>query len=205
MKNHNKPKKYDTSKYTPQALTKRGLSDKQLRKLYSSLRREVKDRIRTLTKAGYGDIFEIKSTYAPTLKEVATKPRPDYYLKAKIGEYASFMSNPLTLVRNQKNRKEYKIVQTLQERGYGITMEDLNTFGKYMQLIRELGNEMLYDSDDAVQMYEENKEKKNKLSYKELANSFNEWSIRNRQDKIENLKRLYPNNFEEKLKEYDLL
>lgn len=206
MKNKKLPKykKYDYSKYTPAALEKRGLSEREQKRLYSKLRKEVQTRIHTLKRAGYGDIDEVKRMYAPTLKEVETKPVPIMYLHAKISEFVQFINNPLTLVRNQKKRREIKMINTLQSHGYNISQSQAKAFGKFWEVLREISNNIIYDSGEAVRFFEDNYGQ-NKLKVKDIAQAFFEWDKKERENKIANIKLLHPKDYMEYLKKYDLL
>lgn len=193
----NTRKKIDLNKYSPQALINRGLSNKMLRKIYSDFRGVAKKRIAALIKKGFGDVEEVKRSYFPTLKEVDTKPSPDYYLRAKIFELANFLNNPLSLLRNQHNRTEIKAAATMKEHGYDVAAGSHISFSKFMQLVKSRGYGLMLDSDRAVQYYESHYLEG--MSYKEIAKSFSEWQDKEIKTIIENFKLLYGKDWKSKL------
>lgn len=206
MKKRNKVLKYDWQKYKPESLDKRGITGKSLERLYVNLRKEVYNRQYTLKKAGYGNIPEIQMLPLRTLKSVKQDvPDPEYYMKRRISDFVNFLNNPLTLVRNQGKRAEIKTIKSLQKRGLKLKdKKDLEMFGKYMEMIRNHMAGLIYDSDDAVKAYIENKEKKKKLSIKKLAENFSLWKTREINIAKENIKLLHPKDYEERWRQMGL-
>lgn len=192
-------KKLDLNKYSPQALEKRGLGDKMLRKIYSEFSSIAKKRIQALIDKGYGDTQEVRRSVFPTLKEVDTKPDPGYYLKAKIFELATFLNNPLSLLRNQSKRTEIKAQATLKEHGYDVAAKSYISFGKFMETIKSRGLGLMLDSKRAVQYYESHYLEGQ--TYKEIAQAFEEWQDRELKTIIENVKLLYDKDYKSHLQE----
>lgn len=190
-----KPKQRDASKYTPIALEKRGVSEKQQRKLYSSLRRDAMKRIKRLKEAGYGYVQEAKHIL-PTLKELEKYPSPIYALHNKLMEVVNFLNNPLSLVSNQKFRSDVKTANTLAKHGFTRAAENPEQFGRFMKAVRARMIGMEFDSDRAVKYYENNK---SKLNMNKLANSYIEWQYNEDKRLIDNVMRLHPNDYKEYL------
>lgn len=198
--------KYDWSKYNPEALEKRGIEGKSLERLYSRLRKEVYNRIYTLKKSGYGNIEEVKKMPLRTLESIKKEvPAPDYYMRRRISDFVNFLNDPLTLARNQPKRTEIKAIRTLNNK-YDLNLKsdrDLKRFGDYMQYVRNMMEGLEFDSDDAVQRYVDEKIS-NKVNAKKLAEAFTSWEKKDTEKARDNLKKMFPDNYKDKWKEYGL-
>lgn len=194
-------KKLNIKKYTVQALEQRGLSTNELRKLYSELRSISLKRRNALIAKGYKDVQEARLSVRK-LKDMGGVPDVEYYIKAKIYEMAQYLNNPLTLLSNQSKRAELKAQQTLRDHGFAIAATRYTSFGKFMEALKARGGGLMLDSFRAVKYFE--KEALNKTSLKDMVEDFNQWQQAEIKTIVENTKAVYPNQYREKLKEYEI-
>lgn len=191
--------KLDPSKYTPLALMRRGLTASSKRKLYSELRKVATDRQRALKKAGLGYTKEAQTPFM-TLKQISQLPSPEYGFNVQLMRLVEFLINPLSHVSTKEERAEYKAAQTLKQHGHEIAANSLPTFGQFMKLLRTRITALEFDSERAVQMYEDLIRSRKKVDIEKLADSYEKWLVGERKTYIENIKLLHPTNYIEHLK-----
>lgn len=126
-------------------------SDSTLRKMYSEFRSVANKRIQRLNKAGLG-----KSTAMfPTIQQIKETDKID--MRSALADVQKFLRSSRTTVSGQKRfMKEFR--ETMTEKGYGDlvqTNEDVNQMIEYMDYLREIYSEKLFDSGDALDVLQQ--------------------------------------------------
>lgn len=138
--------------YTPIAL-ELTWDKKEVRKEYSRLRSIWRKRHERLLKSYFKDINLVKDRpiqrYKP-LKEI-TSDREIYHL---LSELATIIASDRTTVRGLKKHEKEQMKHINEVYGTELkTHEDLLTFGRFMEQIRDFASDRIYDSDFAVDLY----------------------------------------------------
>jgi len=190
--NYNTLKEIDVNKWTKQAIEKRGLSDKTLRKRYSEFRAIAVRRQKALIAKGYGKVPEVTANKFPTLKELKARPDLDVnlYLKLKMKQLAEFINNPMTLVSKQGERSVYKAYETLNQHGFSIEFSEMEAFADFMDKLRSRGLGLLLDSDRAAKYFAEHW--RPDIPMESFLDAFEKFRLEDDTDKVENLMNLYP-------------
>lgn len=190
--NYRTLKEIDVNRWTKQAIEKRGISEKTLRKRYSEFRAVAVRRQKALIAKGYGKVPEVTANKFPTLAELDARADLDVnlYLKLKMKQLAEFINNPLTLVSKQGERSSYKAYKTLNEHGFNVKFKDMEAFGDFMDKLRARGLGLLLDSDRAAKYFAEHY--RPDIPMEAFLDAFERYRKEDDTDKLENLISLYP-------------
>lgn len=129
----------------------RKLSNKEARAAYSELRSIANKRIQRLNKLGFTDY---RSEF-PTIKQIT---ETSYFtIESALADVSAFLRSDRTTVRGVKKfYKEFR--QTMTEMGYGNAVKtdrDIYKLGIYMDYLREYWSDALFDSGDALDVFQE--------------------------------------------------
>ena len=129
----------------------RTASDATLRKMYSEFRSVANKRIQRLNKAGLRE----SASLFPTIQQIRDTDKID--MRSALADVQKFLRSPRTTVSGQKKfMNEFK--ETMIEKGYGDLVEsneDINRMINYMDYLREMYSEKLFDSGDALDVLQE--------------------------------------------------
>lgn len=139
---------------------------------YSNLRKQVLQKIKKLEKSPYGrDIQNTINYYKERLKPVIQlKNSRDLAYAMKEAEKA----NQMNWTQAERKRKRKERVQWLQQElgeDRVRNIRDVRDFDDFMEKVRNFSIGTIYDSERAIQIYEENPE----LSKKELLEKYDEY------------------------------
>lgn len=146
-----------------------------MRKEYTDLRSLLNKRISRAKASGYMENYG----YFPKLKDIPHKQAFSLYL----AQARNLYENPLSTASGRKAR-EAGAIEALQERGFtGINKKNYPLFKKFMKLMSDKyaistpdGKKKLYDSDKAVEAFEEISERfTSKTNTSAMMRYFNEW------------------------------
>lgn len=153
IKKRNRPQglKKARADYTPLAL-ELTWNEKEVRQEYSRLRSIYRKRYERLIASKYSDIRLVKERpirrYKP-IREIES----NYELYHLLSELATIVSSNLT-VSGLKKREKEKIEHINDVFAVGLkTHEDLLSFSKFMEHVRDFASDRIYDSDFAVELY----------------------------------------------------
>lgn len=129
----------------------RGASDAVVRKLYSEFRSIANKRIQRVSKAG----LRSSQSLFPTLQQI---DETGYHtVRSALSDVQKFLRSKRTTVSGQKKfMNDFR--KTMTEKGYGDlvqTTEDIYNMIDYMDYLRELYGEKLFDSGDALDVLQE--------------------------------------------------
>lgn len=156
--------------YTPLAL-ELTWDMKDVRKEYSRLRSIWRKRYERILKSEYKDVNIVKDRPIQRYKQLKdiTSDREIYHL---LSELATIIASERTTVTGLK-KQEKEQMQHINE-VYGTELknhEDLLTFGRFMEQLRDFASDRIYDSDFAVDLYSEGE----KLSTDKLLGLYKEF------------------------------
>lgn len=148
------------------------VTKKQKQYSYSNLRKQVLQKIKKLEKSPYGrDIQDTINYYIERLKPVSQlKDSRDLAYAMKEAEKA----NQMNWTQAERKRKRKERVQWLQQElgeDRVRNIRDVRDFDEFMEEVRNFSIGTIYDSERAIQIYEENPE----LSKKELLEKYDEY------------------------------
>lgn len=126
----------------------RAMTTKEMRKMYSTLRSTANKRVTRLKSKGMGQEVD----FFKTLKHIASGDLPSLLI-----DVARFVGSEKNTVRGRKREYE-NMVNMLEEKGYeGVikNYDDFYKFTKYMEGVRERVSSKLYDSGDALDVFEQ--------------------------------------------------
>lgn len=150
-------------------------ADELFRKEYSDIRSLLNKRLERAKSAGYLENFG----YFPKLKDIPNRQA----LAMQLSQARAFYENPLSTSAGRRAREESTIEQ-LHERGFeGINRKNFRQFKTFMNKMKERytidtpnGRKALYDSDKAVEAFEEISERfTSKTNTSSMMRYFNEW------------------------------
>lgn len=150
-------------------------ADELFRKEYSDIRSLLNKRLKRAKSAGYLENFG----YFPKLKDIPNRQA----LAMQLSQARAFYENPLSTSAGRRSREE-SIVETLHEHGFeGINRKNFRQFKTFMNKMKERytidtpnGRKSLYDSDKAVEAFEEISERfTSKTNTSSMMRYFNEW------------------------------
>lgn len=148
-------RKYAPDIYTPVLLnpTVSAITPEQVKQEYTRLRRIALKRIARLKADGV--------YYTKYIKSVERKLKPasdikDYYhLAQSLLQLDWFLTSRYSSLREQRKISR-KIAKKLQAHGYDVKEKDLQKFGDFMEFVRTVTDEAVYDSESAANFYENN-------------------------------------------------
>lgn len=148
------------------------MTKKQKRTSYSNLRKQVLQKIKKLEKSPYGrDIQNTINYYKERLKPVShLKDSRDLTYAMKEAEKA----NQINWTQAERKRKRKERVTWLQQelgKDRVKNIKDVKDFENFMESVREFSIGTIYDSERAINIYQENPE----LSKKELLEKYDEY------------------------------
>lgn len=148
------------------------MTKKQKRNSYSNLRKQVLQKIKKLEKSPYGrDIQNTINYYKERLKPVShLKDSRDLTYAMKEAEKA----NQINWTQAERKRKRKERVTWLQQelgKDRVKNIKDVKDFENFMESVREFSIGTIYDSERAINIYQENPE----LSKKELLKKYDEY------------------------------
>jgi hypothetical protein len=162
------------------------MTKKQKQASYSNLRKQVLQKIKKLEKSPYGrDIQNTINYYKERLKPVSQlKDSRDLAYAMKEAEKA----NQINWTQAERKRKRKERVTWLQQelgKDRVRNIKDIRRFEDFMESVREFSIGTIYDSERAINIYQENPE----LSKKELLERYDEYrkdffSRRSKNDKF---------------------
>lgn len=132
-----------------------GLTEAQLRKEYSRLRRNAQRRMSNLERAG----FEKTNAYRLAAGRISFRPVKELTLRDlqyELYDLETFMSEETSTVRGARKESSRRI-KSLQKAGYGWiqTVEDLNEFVEYMEYARSMKAERIVGSPTVAERLRE--------------------------------------------------
>lgn len=129
----------------------RTASDSTLRKMYSEFRSVANKRIQRLNQAGLGS----SRAMFPTIQQIKETDKID--MGSALADVQKFLKSSRTTVSGVKRfMKDFR--ETMTEKGYGDlvqTNEDVNQMIEYMDYLREIYSEKLFDSGDALDVLQQ--------------------------------------------------
>lgn len=129
----------------------RTASDSTLRKMYSEFRSVANKRIQRLNQAGLGS----SRAMFPTIQQIKDTDKID--MGTALADVQKFLKSSRTTVSGVKRfMKDFR--ETMTEKGYGDlvqTNEDVNQMIEYMDYLREIYSEKLFDSGDALDVLQQ--------------------------------------------------
>lgn len=139
-------RKYQNYNDLVAALNKGAITEKDLRKVYSSFRKQIMGQIKTIQKS---DIKFLPGT-APTMRKVANIITSRDLVHEIATGLRFYHSRSYT--RKQRVEQRQKAVEALSARGIDIPLERWDEWRQFMQWFYHTEYSALYDSDsDAVQ------------------------------------------------------
>lgn len=134
--------------YTPYYLNKH--TEAELRKEYSKLRSIVRKRQERLEKSEFADLEEVKHYgKLPTVAQIRNKNQLIYAL----AEAKRFLSEDVSITRFKRDRKG--LVAKLNANGYKfITNKNFLSFVAFMEVMRNIAQNMYFDSEAIASAYE---------------------------------------------------
>lgn len=162
------------------------MTKKQKQASYSNLRKQVLQKIKKLEKSPYGkDIQNTINYFKERLKPVSQlKDSRDLNYAIKEAEKA----NQVNWTQAERRRKRKERVKWLQQelgKDRVRNIKDVRNFEDFMESVREFSIGIIYDSERAISIYQENPE----LNKKELLEKYDEYrkdffSRRSKNEKI---------------------
>lgn len=149
-------------------------SEHELRKEYTRLRSIAVKRLARLEKAGYERTSVYKYFKKPVLKKLSDIKTMSNLAKS-LAQLAQFIESPLSTVTGQKEQRKSKI-EKLQSYGYEIDESNFDNFTEWMELLAGQAEDLLYDSEGLVELWETIREK---VSPEEVSKDM-EWWLDNR-------------------------
>lgn len=140
--------------YTPENLE--GLRQPTLRSLYKEMRMEYRSRLAEMKQAGYDwtqtykDMVEDMILFEGNINRMTNKQ-----LRYYIPEVENYLSNPYTSVDWLEYDKEMTLYG-LAKNGVYIKEADFPKLMKFLSALEDMYTEGLYDSKDAVELFERN-------------------------------------------------
>lgn len=150
-------------------------AEEMMRKEYSNLRALMNKRIGRAKASGYMENYG----YFPKLKDIPNRQA----LALQLSQARKLYENPITTASGRRAREE-STIEALNERGFeGINRKNFKLFKEFMNRMTEKytvitpdGKKKLYDSDKAVEAFEEISERfTNKTNVSAMMRYFNEW------------------------------
>ena len=144
-------------KYTPKEIAKMKSGD--IRKEYSRLRSIANKRVMRKWKAGLSGTDYPGDQLFPSIKQISgfSGEYAVEYMKSMLAEVSRFLQNPMsTLTGTRKHIKHIRAV--LSDMGYGElvdTDEKFMKFTKFMDAMREVYGDLLFDSGDALDVLQQ--------------------------------------------------
>ena len=157
--------KYAWYEYTPEALQRGVLSEKEIRDEYRRLRNIANKRIDRLEKAGY----EQTQTYLRNAG--AYKSASNYTMNElhyKLYQISKFVAANSSTVSGMRTIEKWAI-KTLQEKGLG-RIKNLQEFGDFMEWARTRYKNSDFDSERAAEVY--NEAKRRNIDIKEIKKDY---------------------------------
>ena len=159
----------------------RSTPDATLRKLYSEFRSVANKRIERLNKAGLGG----SRAKFPTIQQIKDTDKTD--MASALADVQKFLRSSRTTVSGQKRfLRDFR--ETMIEKGYGDlvqTNEDIYQMLDYMDYLREIYSEKLFDSGDALDVLQQGQ--RLNIPAEKLKENFDLFA--SNLDKMENLRR----------------
>lgn len=148
------------------------MTKKQKQASYSNLRKQVLQKIKKLEKSPYGkDIQSTINYYKERLKPVnQLKDSRDLTHAMKEAEKANKM-NWTQAERKRKRKERVKWLQQELGKDRVRSIKDIRDFEDFMESVRDFSIGTIYDSERAINIYQENPE----LSKKELIEKYDEY------------------------------
>ena len=160
--------------YSIESLESGRFSTKELRQEYSRLRGIVSKRISRLEASEWltseGTVpYNLRKEYYPALKDL----RDERELAIKLRELATVVESPRSRIYGLEQIREQS-VKTMQEEGYDwVTEENWRDFSEFMKKARSMAHGRWFDSDRAVEIFENApKTKKGTANKNELRKAF---------------------------------
>ena len=129
----------------------RTAADATLRKMYSEFRSVANKRIQRLNQAGLGK----SRALFPTIQQIKETDKID--MRSALADVQKFLRSSRTTVSGQKRfMNEFR--ESMIEKGYGDlveTNEDIMQMIDYMDYLREIYSEKLFDSGDALDVLQQ--------------------------------------------------
>lgn len=141
--------------YSIESLESGRFTTKELRQEYSRLRGIVSKRITRLEASEFatpeGTVpYNFRKEYYPALKEL----RDERELVIKLRELSAVVESPRSRIYGLQQIREQS-VQTMQEAGYEwVTEENWQEFSEFMKKARAMAHGRWFDSDRAVEIFE---------------------------------------------------
>ena len=159
---------WDREEYMVSKLKKRDI--KEVRKEYSRLRQIAEKRLKRFE----GTDWEHAKTYQKNvgkfkkLKDI----KDERELRYALIELSEFILNPLSLIKEQQERKAH-FIEKMNEKYEGlVTDENYWDFMDFMDAMRQAGIKYMYDSERFLEYFEE---KKGKFDIDSLKEEFEAW------------------------------
>ncbi len=162
--------------YSPSALKK--WSETDIRKEYARLRSVYQKRIKRLENSEFAstEFYDKYAGYFPKTRNIEDERSMRYLLS----EMSRFIESPMSTIKGQR---EYvrKNLKTLKENGYDFINEsNFQDFAEFMETVRTVAIESLYDSDRIANIFREENEKRKsgKTTQKQLIKAFKSWQAK---------------------------
>ncbi len=129
----------------------KNLSVSEVRKEYSRIRKEALRRLSVLERNNF-------IGYIDTIPEITqARGRSDLDVYLELRELTYFLKNPFSKISYVK-QFEKNMIEQLEDQGYyNITAENVREFNEYMRQYKGAVDGFLYDSDRAVEIFDEAK------------------------------------------------
>lgn len=159
--------------YSPATYTRTGiqsLSDAELKKEYSRVRREATERLRSFSRSkdpmirGAAILAEKQGLYL-TQKQIQASGEGRGLMEDLLLDAMKFLQSKRSTVSGTREI-ESRTARSLQAAGYDIKKKDLKAFGQFMDYARDRKKGRRFASDTAVRTFE--KAAKQKISPEEL-------------------------------------
>ena len=179
--------------YSPATYTRTGiqsLSDAELKKEYSRVRREATERLRSFSRSkdpnirGSAILAEKQGLYL-TQKQIQQSGEGRGLMEDLLLDAMKFLQSKRSTVSGTREI-ENKTVRSLQAAGYDIKKKDLKSFGQFMDYARDRKKGRGFASDTAIRTFE--KAAKQKISSEDLMKHY-QYYTKQVQNGAEELKR----------------
>lgn len=162
--------KYD---YTPNKISR--MSEKQVRKLYTELRKIANKKAQRMAKAGVESAYS--GVYFPTIKQLGDLSS----IRSALAAVSRQLRDPRSGLAGAKKYNR-KMIETFHEHGYDFVNErNLKEFTDFMEWTRARAgaNDRVFKSDRAAELFEQAEKQKIgteslKRNYEEYAKSYQE-------------------------------
>lgn len=179
--------------YSPATYTRTGiqsLSDAELKKEYSRVRREATERLRSFSRSkdpnirGSAILAEKQGLYL-TQKQIQQSGEGRGLMEDLLLDAMKFLQSKRSTVSGTREI-ENRTVRSLQAAGYDIKKKDLKSFGQFMDYARDRKKGRGFASDTAIRTFE--KASKQKISSEDLMKHY-QYYTKQVQNGAEELKR----------------